>query len=184
VFVLIALAGFSIYGLFRISGNTANGPRTPVVPPEPRAGLAKRQTQADGKPEVLPQGAGKPAAPADKPAPLPKPGIEPPGADVKPMPLPPPPQEAEQPAKKESTAPKDVPLPPLPEVKPRKQFVVWHRQGAKQWKEVFFLDENGNVVSHDVQRYDPPPPVPQVGAQPPQPAPRTPPAAVNPKKLR
>src|SRR6266542_3948701 len=60
-------------------------------------------------------------------------------------------------------APTFEPL-PVVEFKQRKTFVVWHRQGPRQWKEVFFLDDDNNNVADGVQRV----PDPQVGAQPQQ----------------
>jgi pilus assembly protein CpaB len=65
---------------------------------------------------------------------------------------------------------------PKPEVKPRKTHVVWFRQGDRQWKEVFFLDENGRIITDDAARED----TPEVSAEPPA-APQQP-AVAAPKK--
>jgi hypothetical protein len=71
-----------------------------------------------------------------------------------------------------------TPPPAVVEVKPRRKHVVWIRQGDKQWKQEYDLDEHGNVVIDDVQRLD----APHVGAQPGRPNPQTPPAVDPPRK--
>jgi len=90
--------------------------------------------------------------------------------------------EDEQPPEPVKAIPSvDDPRRPVPEIpveqpNPRRTHVVWHRDGPKQWKEVFFLDDDGNVIVDDVQRDE----KPQVGAQPQTPPGPTPPATPSP----
>ncbi len=62
-----------------------------------------------------------------------------------------------------------------PPQKPRRQHVVWFRSGDKQWKEVYEMDEHGNVITDDVARVEAPqtpaPGAPPAVQAPPAPAP-------------
>lgn len=55
---------------------------------------------------------------------------------------------------------------PFPREDNRRMHVVWIQQAGRQWKEVFWLDDQGNVIEDDVQRHEaaglavPPPPPP------------------------
>jgi pilus assembly protein CpaB len=73
-----------------------------------------------------------------------------------------------------TVAPKEDPE-PVVQAKPRRTHVVWFQQGPRQWKEVFYLDDNGNVITDDVQRHEPEAgAAPAPGDQPAAPAPRNP----------
>jgi len=62
-------------------------------------------------------------------------------------------------------APKAQEEPAVP-VSPRRKHVVWFRSGDKQWREVYELDEHGNVIHDDVQRFEAPQnPAPPPAAQ-------------------
>lgn len=93
-------------------------------------------------------------------------GKEPPREEVAIEPVPLLPKDATEPPVQ------TVEVKPIPEPKPRKMHIVWHRDGPRQWKEVFYLDDDGNVITDDVQRED----APQVSAQPQLPPGPTPPA--------